>query len=99
MFQCKNKNPTLSHLTVQGCQILYFHTKTSIWYILEGLEMENVGLFHSHLVFILVAVWYFCGHLVYFSRFGWLCQEKSGNIQGFKPATRRATTVLSGHGI
>jgi hypothetical protein len=52
---------------------------------LEGLALEDVGIFYGHLVHFMV----FCyilwtlgivpGNLVYFSRFGILYQEKSGN--------------------
>jgi hypothetical protein len=38
--------------------------------------MGNVGIFHSHL---LRPFGIFCGHLVYFFRFGMLYQEKFGN--------------------
>jgi hypothetical protein len=47
--------------------------------------MEDISIFHGSLVY-LQAIWYylwpfgiFYGHLVYFSRFGILHQEKSGN--------------------
>jgi hypothetical protein len=44
--------------------------------------MEDGGLFYVRLV-DLTAIWYFCGHtvyfMVYFSCFGMLYQEKSGN--------------------
>jgi hypothetical protein len=46
--------------------------------------MEDVGLFFIHLV-------YFCGYLVYFSRFGTLYQEKSGN-PGFKDLVKEDIT-------
>jgi hypothetical protein len=35
-----------------------------------------------------VTIWYFCGYLVYFSSFGMLYQEKSGN-----PGAGRQTDV------
>jgi hypothetical protein len=47
--------------------------------------MENVGIFYGHSEYfmpILVFLWpvgMFCGHVVYFPRFGKLHQEKSGN--------------------
>jgi hypothetical protein len=47
--------------------------------------MENLGTFYDHLVYftaIVSILWpfgIFCGHLVYFPRFGILYQEKSGN--------------------
>jgi hypothetical protein len=53
--------------------------------------MEDVGVFYGHLVVqftvICYILWTFgivCGNLVYFSRFGILYQEKSGN-----PGTNR----------
>jgi hypothetical protein len=39
---------------------------------LEGLAIEDVGLFYGYLVYFMV-IWYV------FPRFGVLCQEKSGN--------------------
>jgi hypothetical protein len=37
----------------QGCQMAYFHTKKSQFgYMLEGLEMENVGIFYGHLKYV-----------------------------------------------
>jgi hypothetical protein len=52
---------------------------------LEGLAIENVGILYDHLV-LLKDIWYslwpfgiFYGYLAYFSRFGKLYQEKSGN--------------------
>jgi hypothetical protein len=56
--------------------------------------MEDVGIFHDHLVLFLAIChisWpfgIFYGHLVYFSQFGMLFQEKSGNpplVEGFVP--------------
>jgi hypothetical protein len=48
--------------------------------------MEEVGIFFGHLEYLtainivqFLAIWYFSGHLVYFPRFGIMCQEKSGN--------------------
>jgi hypothetical protein len=47
--------------------------------------MEDVGIFYGHLVYF-TASWYIlwtygtiCGHLVYFSLFGMLYREESGN--------------------
>jgi hypothetical protein len=45
------------------------------WYILWPF---GLCLCYGHLVYF-VAIWYFNGHLVHFSRFGMLHQEKSGN--------------------
>jgi hypothetical protein len=47
--------------------------------------MEDVDIFYGHLVsftaigYILWTFGIFCGNLVYFSRFGMLYHEKSGN--------------------
>jgi hypothetical protein len=62
-------------LTTTGCQMVFFSNQISkIGYILDG-----------HLEYF-TAIWYivwpfgiFYGYLVYFSRFGMLYQEKSGN--------------------
>jgi hypothetical protein len=61
---------------------------------LEGLAMEDIGIFYGDLVYF-TAIWYmlwtlvmFCGNLVYFSNFGTLYQEKSGD-----PAPEFSTEV------
>jgi hypothetical protein len=52
---------------------------------LEGLAKGDVGIFYGHFVYItdiwsiLWSICIFYGYLVYFSRFGTLYQEKSGN--------------------
>jgi hypothetical protein len=52
---------------------------------LEGLAMEDVGIFYGHLVHFTIfcyILWTFglvCKNLVYFYRFGILYEEKSGN--------------------
>jgi hypothetical protein len=56
--------------------------------ILEGLAIEDVGIFYGHLVYILPFGIYlhilpfgiFYGYLLYFSRFGMLYREKSGTL-------------------
>jgi hypothetical protein len=58
---------------MQGCQMAYFQNQKSLFYkILEGLAVEDVGIFYGHLVYFM-AIWYilwpfgiFYGHLVYF---------------------------------
>jgi hypothetical protein len=46
--------------------------KSQIGYILEGLGMENAGIFHDFaaILYILLPFYIFCGHLVSFSSFG-----------------------------
>jgi hypothetical protein len=59
-----------------------FKQKAQFGLFLEGLRIENVGIIYGHLVYF-TAIWYilwpFGNLLVIFSRFGILCQEKSGN--------------------
>jgi hypothetical protein len=38
-----------------------------------------LGIFYGHLVYLFHGILVFYGHLAYFSRFGMLYQEKSGN--------------------
>jgi hypothetical protein len=51
----------------QGCQMFCFlNQKSLFWYILEGLGMENLGIFYDHLVyFTAIGNILFCCHLVY----------------------------------
>jgi hypothetical protein len=64
---------------------LFSNQKSRFGKTLEGLAMENVGIFYIHLVYFMAIgniVWpfgIFCGNLVYKSPFGILDQEKSGN--------------------
>jgi hypothetical protein len=66
----------------QVCQMIYFYTKNPI---LEALRIEHFDSFYEHSVyfvaisFILWQFDIFCGRLLYFSHFGILYQEKSGN--------------------
>jgi hypothetical protein len=65
--------------------VIFSNQKSQFGYILEGLEMENVGIFYGHLEYFtamcyilwpfenLVVIWYI------FPRFGTVCQQKSGN--------------------
>jgi hypothetical protein len=54
---------------------LFSNQRPQFWSILEGLAMENLGIFYDHLVYftamgnILWAFSIFCGHLVYISPF------------------------------
>jgi hypothetical protein len=59
--------------------IFTYIPKIQVWYLFEGLGMENLGIYYS-------TYGEFCEHLVYFvvtgyisSHFGMLYQEKSGN--------------------
>jgi hypothetical protein len=64
----------------------HFQTKKSKFgKTLEGLAMEDVGILYGRLVYF-TAIWYtlwpfgkFFGYLVYFSLFGKLDEDKSGN--------------------
>jgi hypothetical protein len=65
----------------------YFSNQNSQFgLILDGIAMEYVGIFNSHLVYF-IAIWYIYGHLVYLWPFGiffafwYICyiNEKSGN--------------------
>jgi hypothetical protein len=55
---------------------LFSYQKSQFGCILEGLGMENVGIFYDRLEYftdIWYNLWPFCiarGHLVYFSKFG-----------------------------
>jgi hypothetical protein len=69
--------------THQGCQMVCFQTKNSnLGKFLEGLRMENAGIFYG-LWENFTVIWYilcvFGKVVVIFPRFGILCQEKSGN--------------------
>jgi hypothetical protein len=64
---------------------IFANQNSQFRYILEGVRMENVGLFYGNVV-PFVAIWYiswtfdvFCIFLVHFYHFGIMCQEKSGN--------------------
>jgi hypothetical protein len=73
-------------ILVQGCQMVSFwNQKLQFGQNLEGLRWENVAIFCSHLesfMNIWDILWpfgTFCVHLVPFSGFGIMRQEKSGN--------------------
>jgi hypothetical protein len=57
----------------QGCQVacVLAYQKSLFGNILEGLGMENVGIFKSHFVHFL-AFGIFSGHLVYFYPFWYI---------------------------
>jgi hypothetical protein len=64
---------------------LVSNQKSQIWFILEGLGMENVFVFYEHLKYFMV-IWYnllqfgiVCGHFDIFPILVSLDQEKSGN--------------------
>jgi hypothetical protein len=64
---------------------LFSNQKSKFGQIWEGLAMEDVGVFCRHLVhfrFYCYILWTFGivrGNLAYYSSFGILYQEKSGN--------------------
>jgi hypothetical protein len=64
---------------------IYSYKKSQFGYNLEGLGIENLGIFYGtweylrHFVGILRPFGILCGHLVIFYRFGMLYREKSGN--------------------
>jgi hypothetical protein len=63
----------------------FSNQKSKFGKILVGLAIEDVGIFYGHLVhftvfcYILLTFGIVSGNLVYFSRFGILYQEQSGN--------------------
>jgi hypothetical protein len=64
---------------------LFSNQKSQFGKISEDLRLENVNIFYSHWEYfthiwiILWPVGTFCAHLVRFSGFGIMFQEKSGN--------------------
>jgi hypothetical protein len=72
---------------------------------LDGLEMEDVGIFYGHLVQFTVfcyILWTFGivrGHMVYFSRLSILYQEKSGNPGCEQHSVKRSEQRLLGKGL
>jgi hypothetical protein len=64
---------------------LFSNQKSKFGEILEGLAMEDHSIFYGHLVHFTAFCYIFCtfgivcGNFVYFSLFGILYQEKSGN--------------------
>jgi hypothetical protein len=75
-----------AYVTAAGLPDGFFsNQKYRFGYILEGLAMEDVGIFYGHLVYF-TAIGVFCGHLIYFIVIWYifrgssvLYQEKSGN--------------------
>jgi hypothetical protein len=63
----------------QGCRMAYFQTKITnlgkFWRVLQWKMLVS----YSHFGIFVCNFGVFYGHLVYFSRFGMLYQEKSGN--------------------
>jgi hypothetical protein len=64
---------------------IFPNQKLKFGFIVEGLAMEDVDIFMAILSIyiqlngIFMAIWYILCFLVYFSRFGILYREKSGN--------------------
>jgi hypothetical protein len=62
---------------------LFSNQKSQFGYILEGLGMENVGIYYAHLEYF-TAIWYNvwplvinCGHLVYFFQLWYVWTKKN----------------------
>jgi hypothetical protein len=75
---------------------LFSFQKSEFGYILEGLGMENVGLFRDHLEYF-TSVWYTLWlfgivwvHLIIFSQFWYVCTNKNLATRPFRrePAFR-----------
>jgi hypothetical protein len=66
-----NFKPKIRIRVIFGCSC-NGRCSSSFWTFGLGI-LQPFVIFYGHLVYI------FCGNLVYFSRFGMLCQEKSGN--------------------
>jgi hypothetical protein len=67
----------------QGCQMVCFQTKNSKFgKILEGLEMEDIGIFYEHLghftffCYILLTFGIVCGNWEYFFPFWYFVPRK-----------------------
>jgi hypothetical protein len=64
---------------------IFLNQKSKFVKILERIAIEDVGIFKHNFVYftakcsILCSYGTFIGHLIYFSRFGMLYGEKSGN--------------------
>jgi hypothetical protein len=66
---------------------IFSNEKSRFRSILEGIVLEDVGIFYGHLIYF-TAIGYilrpfgiFNGHLVFFPRFGMLYQDNSGNTR------------------
>jgi hypothetical protein len=67
----------------QGCQMVYFQTKNpDLGQFLQGLTMEDVGIFLGHLVFyghfvyLHMSMWYICSSFDVFCPFWYSEQRK-----------------------
>jgi hypothetical protein len=58
--------------------------------------MEDDGIFYALLVYF-TAIWYFYDHLISFSRFGMLHQEKSGNLAFYSFIVLQPTVLFTNH--
>jgi hypothetical protein len=83
-----------------GCQMVSFQTTNpKFWYILEGLRLENVDIFYSHLEYFYGRLKFlelfgtFCVHLVHLSSLGIMYQEKKLNSLNQEPIKRFKTTT------
>jgi hypothetical protein len=85
----KRNNSILFHkkhvFRVRVARWFAFIPKIQIWVNFGGLALEDVGIYHGHVVHFTVfcyILWAFGrvrGDFVFFSRFGILYQEKSGS--------------------
>jgi hypothetical protein len=74
------KAPILSQMQQGLPDGIFSYQKRQLWFILEGLAMNNFGVLHCHLVYSLplfVAILYILVHI--FPRFCLKYPEKSGN--------------------
>jgi hypothetical protein len=68
------------HLPPQGCQMVYFKTKKSQFgLILDGLTVEDVGLFYGRLVCFIAIGYILCILFGIFFPLVGMYKEKSGN--------------------
>jgi hypothetical protein len=61
---------------------VFSNQKSKFGKILDGLAMEEVGIFYGHLVYFMVIwyiLWTFYCHLVHFPPFWHVVPKKSGN--------------------
>jgi hypothetical protein len=72
LYRCATAAPQ----GIKNVMIMFFCLTAYLTHFCEYI-FYNAGIFYGHLVKI-IANWYFCGHLAYFSPFYNVYQEKSG---------------------